>query len=73
MKSPDIADLIFCKINGIAPSFSLVLPEVYSEPCHTSKIERSTNPVGTRSCGNIGFLLDFHRNVDSLRIGIEVT
>ena len=26
-----------------------------------------------RYCGNIGFLLDFHRDVDQLRIDIEAT
>ena len=30
-------------------------------------------PVGTRHCGYIGFLVDFHRNVDRLRIDIKVT
>ena len=29
--------------------------------------------VGTRYRGDIGFLLDFHRDVDQLRIDIEVT
>ena len=32
-----------------------------------------TVPVGARCCGNIGFLLDFHRDVDHLHIEIEVT
>ena len=31
------------------------------------------HPVGTRFCGDIGFLLDFHCNIDRLRIEIEVT
>ena len=30
-------------------------------------------PVGTRYCGDIGFLLDLHRDIDQLRIEIEVT
>ena len=30
-------------------------------------------PVGTRYCGDIGFLLDLHRDIDRLRIEIEVT
>ena len=30
-------------------------------------------PVGTRFCGDISFLLDFHSNIDRLRIEIEVT
>ena len=32
-----------------------------------------SSPVGTLYCGNIGFLLDFLRDVDRLRIDIEVT
>ena len=31
------------------------------------------NQVFTRYCGNISFLLGFHRDVDRLRIDIEVT
>ena len=31
------------------------------------------NPMGTRYCGDIGFLLDLHRDIDRLRIEIEVT
>ena len=31
------------------------------------------HPVGTRFCGDIGFLLGFHCNIDRLRIEIEVT
>ena len=31
------------------------------------------NPVGTRYCGDIGFLLDLHRDIDRLRFEIEVT
>ena len=31
------------------------------------------SPVGTRYCGDIGFLLGFHRDVERLRIEIEVT
>ena len=38
-------DLIFCEINGIAPCFSLVLSEVYSEPSHTSKIKHFAETV----------------------------
>ena len=30
-------------------------------------------PVGTRYCGDIGFLLDLHRDIDRLRIETEVT
>ena len=30
-------------------------------------------PVGTQYCGNIGFSLGFHCDVDRLRIEIEVT
>ena len=30
-------------------------------------------PVGTRYCSDIGFLLDLHRDIDQLRIEIEVT
>ena len=30
-------------------------------------------PVSTRYCGDIGFLLDLHRDIDQLRIEIEVT
>ena len=30
-------------------------------------------PVGTRYCGEIGFLLDLHRDIDRLCIEIEVT
>ena len=29
--------------------------------------------MGARCCGNIGFLLDFHRDVDHLHIEIEVS
>ena len=29
-------------------------------------------PVGTRHCSDIGFLLDLHRDIDHLRIEIEV-
>ena len=35
--------------------------------------QTSLNPVDTRYCGDIGFLLGFHRDVDRLRIDIEVT
>ena len=31
------------------------------------------NPVNTRYCGDIGFLLDLLRDIDRLRIEIEVT
>ena len=31
------------------------------------------NPVGTRFCDDIGFLLDLHRDIDRLHIEIEVT
>ena len=31
------------------------------------------SPVGTRYCGDIGFLLGFHRDVERLRIETEVT
>ena len=31
------------------------------------------SPVGTRYCGDIGFLLDLHRDIDRLRIEIKVT
>ena len=31
-----------------------------------------SNPVGTRYCGFIGFLLDLHRGIDQLRFEIEV-
>ena len=30
-------------------------------------------PVGSRYCGDIGFLLDLHRDIDRLPIVIEVT
>ena len=30
-------------------------------------------PVGTRCCGDTGFLLDLHCDIDGLRIEIEVT
>ena len=30
-------------------------------------------PLGTQYCGNIGFLLDLHRDIDRLHIEIEVT
>ena len=30
-------------------------------------------PVGTRYCGDIDCLLDLHRDIDQLRIEIEVT
>ena len=30
-------------------------------------------PVGTQYCSDIGFLLDLHRDIDQLRIEIEVT
>ena len=33
----------------------------------------SLNPVDTRYCGDIGFLLVLHRNIDRLSIEIEVT
>ena len=33
---------------------------------------RTENSVGMRYCGNIGFLLDLHRNIDRLRFEIEV-
>ena len=39
-KYANIEDLTFCKINDIAPNFYLVLSEAYSEPSHTSKMER---------------------------------
>ena len=39
-KSAEIADLIFCEINGIAPSFYLALSEAYSESSRTSKMGR---------------------------------
>ena len=29
--------------------------------------------MGTQYCGDIGFLLDLHRDIDQLRIEIEVT
>lgn len=29
--------------------------------------------MGTRYCGDIDFLFDFHRDVDRLRIDLEVT
>lgn len=32
-----------------------------------------SSPVGMWYCGNIGILLDFHRNVDRLPIDIAVT
>ena len=38
-----------------------------------SIVPLSSVPVGTRYCGDIGFLLDFHRDVDRLRIDIDVT
>ena len=34
---------------------------------------RCPSPVNTRYCGDIGFPLDFHRDVDRLLIGTEVT
>ena len=33
----------------------------------------SITPVGSRYCSDIGFLMDLHRDIDQLRIGIEVT
>ena len=33
----------------------------------------SSIPVGTRYCGDIGFLLGLHRDIDRLRFEIEVT
>ena len=36
------------------------------------KIIKNKSPVGTRYRGDIGFLLDFHRDVDLLRADIEV-
>ena len=38
----------------------------------TESIQANT-PVGTRYCSDIGFLLDLHRDIDRLRIEIEVT
>ena len=42
-----------------------------SEYCEIFK--NSFFPVGTQYCGDIGFLLDLHCDVDRLRIEIEVT
>ena len=39
----------------------------------TVKIARSVFLVGTQYCGDIDFLLDLHRDIDQLRIEIEVT
>ena len=39
----------------------------------TESPTQNSIPVGTRYCGDIGFLLDFHRDVDRLRTDIEVT
>ena len=41
----EIADFIYCKINGIASSFYLILSEAYSEPCKISKIGRFAKVV----------------------------
>ena len=38
-----------------------------------SSNSRNSFPVGTRYRGDIGFLLDLHRDIDRLRIEIEVT
>ena len=32
-----------------------------------------SNPMGTRYCGDISFLLNLHCDIDQLRIEIEVT
>ena len=35
-----MADLMFCEINGIAPSIYSAISEAYSGSSHTSKLER---------------------------------
>ena len=34
---------------------------------------KNRDPVGTRYCGDIGFLMDLHRDIDRLGIETEVT
>ena len=44
-KYADIADLIYCEINGIAPSFCLVLSAAYSEFSQVSRKEHFAKMV----------------------------
>ena len=39
----------------------------------TQAVEELLNLVGTRYCGDIGFLLNLHRDIDQLRIETEMT
>ena len=55
---------MICIVNQLAGFFMVqVFTEEYFEK----------DPVGTRYFGDIGFLLGFYRDVDRLRIDIEVT
>ena len=46
---------------------------IYLIILHVPKAFEDASPVGIRYCGDIGFLLDLHRDIDQLRIEIEVT
>ena len=54
--------------------FSFLLTrKPYPKFCQISAIKCGFNPVGTRYCSDVGFLLDLHRDIDRLRFEIEVT
>ena len=55
---------LICIVNQLVGFFMV---QVFTEECF------GKDPVGTWYFGNIGFLLGFYRDVDRLRIDIEVT
>ena len=55
---------LICIVNQLAGFFMV---QVFTEECF------GKDPVGTWYFGDIGFLLGFYRDVDRLRIDIEVT
>ena len=57
-------NFFFRKIDYILPGASLITAyKSFTRP----------HPVGTRYCNDISFLLDFHRDIDRLRIDTEGT
>ena len=50
-----------------------LLIEAYKQGTLRKELIFTTFPVGKQYCGDIGFLLDLHRDIDRLRSEIEVT
>ena len=44
-----------------------------SVPWKITPVYFGSSPVGTQYCGDIGFLLDLHRDIDRFSIETEVT